>query len=113
MPIAGSHIPEKAPDKLILGGHCTLGSNGVRIDGWMKALEEASPDLVIIDSMMLGMYGLELLRNLREEGFRVVIDPHPVDDLAAWAAYGEEGKVLMRVAAELMIGVGHLAPPMH
>ena len=47
------------------------------------------------------------------DGAGVVIDPHPVHDLAAWAAYSEEGKVLVRVAAELIIGVEHLAPPVH
>jgi hypothetical protein len=33
--------------------------------------------------------------------------------MAAWVSYGEEGKVLVRVAAELIIVVEHLAPPVH
>ena len=32
----------RAREKLILSGHCTLGSKGVRTEGWMKALAKAT-----------------------------------------------------------------------
>jgi hypothetical protein len=53
---------------------------------------------------------------LRKEGLygtREVVNPHPIYYLAVWAANGEEGKVLVRVAAELIIRIEHLAPPVH
>jgi len=29
-------------EKLIISGHCTVGSRGVKAEGWMKALAEAA-----------------------------------------------------------------------
>lgn len=95
-------------------GHHLLGEVGVGEKGDAAGGFDLVDDPVPVadsfqgDGCAFGKLGEEGL-----DGAWVVIDPHPVHDLAAWVANGEEGKVLVRVAAELIIGVEHLAPPVH
>jgi len=51
----------------VLGGYKVLTASGGNIGGWLAACKWHRPDIVLLDIMMKGIDGFEVLRKLREE----------------------------------------------
>ncbi len=77
-------------EELALEGHCVR----VADDGWggLRAVEEARPDVVVVDIKMPGMGGMEVLRRLKAA--------HPQTPVFFFTAYNDYRDEALQLGAD-------------